>query len=273
MSCGWYPGHMARTRRLIKENLRFVKVILEVADARVPVAGRNPDLGRLVGDKPRLVVLNKEDLADPATTKQWLRHLKSLGEEARAVDALSGRGFSDLEKACRLRSGSSGPTRLIVLGIPNSGKSSLINRLVGRKMAGTGAMAGVTKGKQWVRASEQLEVLDLPGVVSPRRGGRLLTYRLAAVGALDDRACDFLDVALYLLGYEGIAAGLRDLYALEPTGDPHRDIEALGARLGCLSEGGEIDLGRVAYSLMRDFRTGRLGRHSLESPPPKGGQD
>lgn len=271
MPSGWYPGHMARTSRLIRENLRLVKVVLEVADARVPVSGRNPDLGRLIGDKPRILVLNKEGLADPATTKEWLRHLAALGEEAHAVDALSGRGFGDLKKACSLRSGYSGPTRLMVLGIPNSGKSSLINRIVGQKRAGTGAMPGVTKGKQWVRVNEHLEVLDLPGVVSPRRGGRLLTYRLAAVGALDDRACDIRDVALYLLSHEGIAGGLGNLYALETSGDPHRDIEALGARLGCLSEGGGIDLDRAAYSLVRDFRSGRLGRHSLESPPPNGG--
>jgi len=266
----WFPGHMAKTRRLMRENLRLANLIWEVVDSRIPWSGRNPDIGRIAGDKTRFVVLNKADLADPKTTAAWRRHLTETGEEAFEVDALSGAGCRQLLAACEARSPRVGPLRVMVVGIPNSGKSSLINRMAGRKSAPSGALPGVTRGKQWVMASDRLEILDLPGVLSPRKGGRNLVMRQGAVGALDERAIDPLEVALYLLASVRMEEGLRSRFGIEATGDPQEDLRAVAARLGCLRRGGKVDMEKAAILFLKDYRDGRLGRYTLESPGEAG---
>ena len=279
----WFPGHMAKTRRLMKENLPLVDVVVEITDARVPFSSRNPEMKSLVGSKPRVVILNKCDTADEAITQEWIEHYKSKGINAIATDCRSGRGLNKLapvvrevlknELEKRARKGMEGkPIRMMIVGIPNVGKSSFINRFAGGKRAKVEDRPGVTRGKQWVTLDKGIDMLDMPGVLWPKFEDKTVGEHLAFTGAVKD---DILDI-------ETLAARLADVlnheahkqlcerYKLtdEETFEiePFALLELIGAKRGMKISGGEIDTERAASMLLDEFRGGKIGRITLERP-------
>lgn len=270
---GVLAGHMARALSAVNKNLWLVDLVVEVADARAPVATRNPHLERLVGDKERVLVLARADLAAEGATRRWLAYFARKGVKALAVDAVGGAGVEKLSALLRADRHGGGPrverSRAMVVGVPNVGKSSLINRLAGRARARTGALPGITRGKQWIRVGETL-LLDLPGILPPFIRSRASLARLAALGVVGVDACPAPDAA---------AALIDDLRRLAPreleatyglaseSGEPEAVLEEIGRRRGCLLSGGRVDLDRAADLVLKDFRLGRLGRITLEPPP------
>ena len=278
----WYPGTMAKARRLIRENLAVVDVVVELLDARLPGSSRDPGLDRPLKGKARLVVLNKADLADPRVTRRWLSWLAARGETVMAFSATAGAGPAGLLGTLRALGGQrrpSRPLRVMVVGTPNVGKSSLLNRLAGRAGAATGDRPGITRGKQWITLAPGLDLLDLPGVLPPRALTGEAGYGLAAVGIVPEGTYEPAAVAVWLLGWLiSRPSGRKGLYAtyggqLAGCADPHVLLEMVGRARGCLAAGGRIDWGRAAVAVVKDFRDGRLGRHTLESPPGPGGAD
>lgn len=268
---GLLAGHMAKAWRQVRENLRLVDVVLEVADARLPQATRNPLLDEALAGKPRILVLARADLAPEEATRRWVAHFRSRGLPAVPVDAVTGRGAERLLRAVAeaVPAPMGRPPRAMVVGIPNVGKSSLINRLAGGARTRTGARPGVTRGKQWVRAGD-IQLLDLPGILPPHartpRGLRLL----AVAGAVGPEVVPSADAALELIERLRRAAPreLELAYGLESEeGEPLAVLEAIGRRRGCLGAGGRVDLERAGDALLKDFRLGRLGRVALEEPP------
>jgi ribosome biogenesis GTPase A len=268
----WYPGHMAKAARELKKYVSAADVIIEVTDARVPSASRNPDLDKIAPSKPRVIVLNKSDLADEALNIEWLDYYGGLGLTARLNDA-GGCGIKAIAKAAAAanrekiaRQTAKGrldtPTRAIVAGIPNAGKSTIINRLAGRAAAETGGKPGVTKGRQWVKAAEGLELLDTPGVLQPKFEERAVGVRLAVTGAINDDILEREELALFLLDY----VSREYPGALNRYGDNPGEVTLLsvGKARGCLLKGGAVDERRAANIVIEDFRKGRLGRVSLE---------
>lgn len=285
MEVQWYPGHMAKTLRVLEEYLPLIDVVIDVRDARIPESSSNPELVRRIGGRPHLVALNKADLAEPAATEAWVRRLRADGAHAVAIEAQSGNGVKALLKLAgelaeprlareqakgrRLR-----PARLMIAGIPNVGKSSLINRLTKRGSARTGALPGLTRGKQWVRISESLELLDLPGVLWPKFGDPQVGFRLAMTGAISEQVYDHYDVARRLVAElrstvgDTIAARF-DLAQLPDSAE--ETLDEIGRRRGCLRTGGAIDLTSAADILLREFRLGNFGRLTLEKAGETGG--
>ncbi|MGE5561302.1 MAG: ribosome biogenesis GTPase YlqF [Chloroflexota bacterium] len=278
MELQWYPGHMAKTMRVVEEYLPLVDVVVEIIDARVPVSSSNPELRRRIGGRPRIVALNKADLAEADATSAWATAFRRAGASAIAIEAQTGKGVNDLlrlaieQSAARMereraRGRRARPARIMVAGIPNVGKSSLINRLTRRGSARTGAMPGVTRGKQWVRINEGLELLDLPGVLWPKFEDPLVGYHLAATGAISEQVYDHYDVARRLLGelLPEHADALTARFEFERLPDaPEAIIDEVGRRRGCLRGGGSIDSTAAADIVLREFRLGKLGRITLE---------
>jgi ribosome biogenesis GTPase A len=267
---------MARAKRLVRENLAVVDVVVELADARVPAASRDPGLSGLLSGKVRLLVLNKADLADPEMTRRWLSWLTGRGERAMSFRATAGGSAARLMEALRALGGGRRPSRslrIMVVGTPNVGKSSLLNRLAGRASAATGDRPGVTRGKQWVTLAPGLDLLDLPGILPPRTPDGETAHKLAAAGIVPEGTYESVSVALWLLAWlTARPAGQRGLQAtygrqLAGSADPHLLLEMVGQARGCLTTGGRIDRERAAVAVVKDFRDGRLGRHTLEAPP------
>lgn len=279
MKLQWFPGHMAKARQTMKQHLSGIDLVIEVLDARIPRTSRNPDIRRITEMRPRVVVLAKQDLADPEETEAWLRILRAEGLPCYAVNAETGEGVENVvsgmsrlaqEIMLKLqhRRRRPRPFRVMVIGIPNVGKSSLINRIAGRKSAKTGAKPGITMGKQWIRVGRAIELLDMPGVLSPKMDDPLDIFKLAATGALTEEGFDEVDVA------EGLLETLRDrtchtLTARFKLGDiqgqdGHTILQAIGERRGCLGPGGTIDVSRAAVIVLSEFRKGRLGKVTLD---------
>jgi len=265
----WYPGHMARARRLIKESLKLVDAVVEMADARVPLASRHPALAALATGKRTLLVLNKMDLADPGATNGFAGRFRAGGLPAVAVDSRSGDGVPG---AVRLlielagpvgtrRSGSGRDVRCMVVGLPNVGKSAFINRVAGKKAAATANRPGVTRGVQWIRLAPGLDLLDTPGVLWPRAVAGDIYYKLAATGILAAESFDPVAVAVWLWEWlTGTHPGV-----LAPAPDAYAFLAAFGLSRGFLRTGGQVDETRTAIALLQDFRGGRLGRLTLDS--------
>lgn len=282
MNFQWYPGHMAKTRRLIDENLKLIDVVVEILDARVPVSSRNPDFDALFAAKPRIVVMNKFDLADERATAAWERWYAAQGVRVILTNSMSGKGIDKIASEAKnaiadklARNAERGLTkavRLMVVGIPNVGKSSLINRLSGRASAKTGDRPGVTKGKQWIRLKNGMELLDTPGILWPKFENQKIGMNLAFIGSIRDEIMDVETLACHLLEY------LRDHYApllvqrykleediSEMTG--FELLEYIGKKRGFVIAGGEIDTYRGANVILDEFRAAKIGRVTLEWPP------
>ena len=275
----WYPGHMKKATRMMEDNLRVVDAVVELRDARIPESSRNPDVDRIVGSKPRLIVLNRCDQADPVCTSAWKRCLSGEGVLALEMDCKSGRGVKEFPGTARLllkelieRSEAKGQVgralRFMVLGIPNVGKSSFINRLAGRRAAETSDRPGVTRGKQWISLSSGIQLLDTPGILWPKFESEEVGYHLAWTGAINDNILDVELVACRLL------ERLRELYPdavetrykfyPEEGADGYELLQTAARRRGFLISGGEVNTERMARVLLDEFREGKLGRMTLE---------
>ncbi|MDD6061515.1 MAG: ribosome biogenesis GTPase YlqF [Oscillospiraceae bacterium] len=277
----WFPGHMARTRRQIRECLPLVDAVTELLDARIPESSKNPELSALIGNKPRIVLLNKCDLADAQTTKQWLSHFEAMGAGALAVDCRSGKGLNAYHGLVRhiladkiranTEKGMAGkPLRVMVVGIPNTGKSSFINRMAGKNRAKVADKPGVTRQNQWFAIGNGIELLDTPGVLWPKFDDPKVGDRLAFIGSVKDEILDSELMAVRLLEVlqSDYADRLQQRYGILPTPDaqPWEVLEQIGRKRGMLARGGEIDTERAANMLLDEYRDGRLGRISLEKP-------
>lgn len=277
----WFPGHMAKTRRMMQSNLKLVDAVVELTDARIPQSSRNPEMDRLVGAKPRMVLLNKADSADNNITAKWLEYYKKKGIIAIATDCRSGKGLNkfvpSLKQLLAQRiemwnaKGMIGrPMRIMIVGIPNVGKSSLINRLAGSKRAKVEDRPGVTRGKQWVSLSSELELLDMPGVLWPKFDDKLVGERLAFTGAVKDDIMDIEYLALRFLEFinKNYPKLIVDRYKVEPEENEQgfEILEKIGRKRGFLISGGEINTERAAIMVLDEFRSGKMGKLTLEKP-------
>jgi len=284
----WFPGHMAKTRRLIGENLKFADIVIELRDARIPYSSKNPEIEKLIGDKPRLILLNKASLADPNINRAWLRHFESRGENCLLIDCVTGAGLKDIyPKVCEIlkekmdrwnEKGMNKQVRAMVVGIPNVGKSSFINRIAGSKKAKVENRPGVTLNKQWVTTSIGLELIDMPGVLWPKFDEKRVGENLAMTGAIKDHILDMEELAMLLCGR------LRDTapeaFALRyklTDADDWMDMdlydlfELVGKKRGFLMAGGVINHERTADTILGEFRSATIGCISLEVPVKKKG--
>lgn len=276
----WYPGHMTKTRRQIEADLKQVDAVCEILDARIPISSRNPDIDSICGAKPRIVVLNRTDLADPEATRRWCAYIKSKQMMPVATDCKKRAGISAFLPAVRAvlkerlardaARGMNRPMRVMVVGIPNVGKSTLINQISGRKGAKAENRPGVTRGKQWVSVDGGLLLLDTPGILWPKFEDPNVGLMLACTGAVKETVLDVEELACRLaaLLWQRYPASLRMRYGIdqEPDADGYTLLQAMGKRRGFLLSGGEIHTERMAKVLLDEFRSGRLGRFTLEEP-------
>ncbi|HHY10881.1 MAG TPA: ribosome biogenesis GTPase YlqF [Firmicutes bacterium] len=265
MTIQWYPGHMARARRMIEKQLKLVDGVLELIDARIPFSSRNPDFKESVA-KPRILLFTKTDLADPILTAAWMGYWQAGGSEVIAADLLKGTGLDRLNRAIQNAFGHlKRKPRLLVVGIPNVGKSTLINRLAGRRGARVGARPGVTRGKQWLNTAT-MQLLDSPGILWPKFGDQNTAKKLAAVASIRDEIFDQGEIAFWLLNFlqAEYPAGIKERYG---EVDPRNLLEEIGRLRGCLLRGGIVDYNQTAALVLKDFRTGKLGRVTLDHHP------
>ncbi len=270
----WYPGHMKKTRELIQENLKMVDLVCELLDARIPVSSRNPVIDQICGNKPRIIILNKVDLADEAATNAWADKFKAQGYNVLRMNANSGEGSKSMNQMLvRLRDEKNEgrerkkPLRLMIVGIPNVGKSSLINRLVGGKGAKTGNKPGVTKGKQWLTLGEGISLLDTPGILWPKFEDQKVAKNLAWCGAIKDEIMDLPTLALELIAKlsEIAPEELKARYRLDDICEtPLETMEAIAQKRGFILPGKRIDYDRTARTVIDEFRAGTIGRITLE---------
>lgn len=272
----WYPGHMKKTRELIRDNLKLVDLVIEVLDARIPISSRNPIIDEIVGNKPRVIALNKTDIASNKETKRWLEYFVREGSTPVAINAQSGSGVSNLLKILEriekeLSEGKmrQKPLRMMIVGVPNVGKSSLINRLTGRKAAQIGNKPGVTKGKQWLRLKNGMELLDTPGILWPKFEDNRVGIYLAFCGSIKDEILDLPTLALELIKVlrRDYPELLLARYKLDEDCLEYEDIELLDEicrRRGYILPGKRIDYDRAGKAILDEFRNGKIGRITLE---------
>jgi len=289
MNIQWYPGHMTKTRRMIVDQLKHMDAVCEILDARIPISSRNPDVEELTAGKPRMIVLNRVDQADPAATKRWRTYFQAKGWAVLEVNAKEGQGTARFPAAVRelladklaayAEKGQAGRMiRVMILGIPNVGKSTFINKVAKRKTAKAEDRPGVTRGKQWVPVDPSLELMDTPGILWPKFEDQSVGLNLAYTGAVRDEVMDLEELASHLMAYLGsrYPDALTAAYKLPalPEREPeeneltwgYRLLEAAGRKRGFLISGGEIDTERMAKILLDEFRGSKLGRFTLELP-------
>lgn len=280
MNIQWYPGHMTKTRRQIEADLKQVDAVCEIVDARIPVSSRNPDIDAICGNKPRIIVLNRKDLADPSATQKWVNYFRKKGMAVVATDCKSKQGIADFTPAARMACaekiqrdaarGMNRPIRVMVVGIPNVGKSTLINQISGRKGAKAENRPGVTRGKQWVTVDSGLQLLDTPGILWPKFEDPEVGMMLAYTGAVKEGVIDLEELACRLLELllKYYPQVLTERYKVEAEqGTPGYELlEMAGRKRGYLLARGEIHTERMAKVLMDEFRSGKLGKFTLEMP-------
>ena len=280
MNIQWYPGHMTKTRRQIEADLKQVDAVCEIVDARIPMSSRNTDIDAICGTKPRIIVLNRMDLADPNATQKWKQYFKNKGMAVLATDCKTKRGISDFTPAARTacaeklerdaKRGMNRPLRVMVVGIPNVGKSTLINQISGRKGAKAENRPGVTRGKQWVTVDSGLQLLDTPGILWPKFEDPEVGMMLAYTGAVKEGVIDVEELACRLMEllHKYYPQTLLERYKVEaPEGTPGWElVELAGRKRGYLVSGGEVNTERMSKVLLDEFRGGKLGKFTLEMP-------
>ncbi len=276
----WYPGHMAKTRRMIEENLKNIDVVVEILDARIPFSGRNPNFDDIIVNKPRLVVMNKYDLADASITDKWTKWYQDQGIKVIPISCATGLGINKIAPAARelikekidkaAASGRNIGVKIMMVGIPNVGKSTLINRLSGKASAKTGDRPGVTRTKQWIRLANGLELLDTPGILPPKFEDQKVAVNLAYTGAIRDEIMEIELLAYSLLEYlrDNYKENLCERYKLDDIQGlaGHEILELIGRKRGCVISGGEIDTERAANILIDELRGCKIGKITLEKP-------
>lgn len=279
MNIQWYPGHMTKARRMMQENIRLVDLVIELVDARIPCSSRNPDIDEMGKNKARLLLLNKADLANEEANEIWSAHFRRQGFQVVKLDSRSRAGLkavqAAIQEACREKTERdrkrgilNRPVRAMVAGIPNVGKSTFINSFAGRACAKTGNKPGVTRGAQWVRLNKQVELLDTPGILWPKFDDQAAGLKLALIGSIKEEILNTEELAWELLKflnkeYSGL---LRERYETDESKSPQEQLCDLARKRGCLKKGGEPDTGKAAAVLLEEFRSGKLGRITLELP-------
>ncbi|MEA4816173.1 MAG: ribosome biogenesis GTPase YlqF [Lachnospiraceae bacterium] len=281
MNIQWYPGHMTKTKRMMIESLSLVDIVIELLDARIPLSSKNPDIDELAKNKKRIILLNKADLADSKATEKWRDYFKGCGFNAIAVDSSSGKGFLEInplikelmeEKLSRLREKGRifAPSRVMVAGIPNVGKSTFINKYTGRKSTKVGDKPGVTKGKQWVRIKKDIELLDTPGILWPKFEDPSAGIKLAITGAINDDILNITELAAELIELLVLICpdAIKNRFGVECGGfkEPYDILLKIGEARGFKLKGGVIDEERTAKILLDEYRGGKLGNITLELP-------
>lgn len=277
MNVQWYPGHMTKAKRQMQEDIKLIDLIIELVDARVPLSSRNPDIDELGKNKARLILLNKADLADERQNEAWKNFFQAKGFFVVKVDSRSGAGMKAIQaaisEACkekterdRKRGIKNRPIRAMVVGIPNVGKSTFINTFAGKACAKTGNRPGVTKGKQWIKLNKSVELLDTPGILWPKFEDQEVGMRLAYVGSIKDDILNMEELSLNLIDflrqyYPGV---LERRYQISEEGRPVEVLEAIARARGCLKKGEELDYAKASGILFDDFRSGKIGRITLE---------
>jgi len=275
----WYPGHMTKAKRQMQEDIKLIDLVIELVDARIPLSSRNPDIDELGKNKARLIIMNKSDLSDEARNQEWAAYFKSLGYFVVQLDARSKVGMKTVTNvvmdACkekierdRKRGIKNRPVRAMVVGIPNVGKSTFINSYAGKACAKTGNKPGVTKGKQWIRLNQNVELLDTPGILWPKFEDQMVGLRLALIGAIKDEILNTDELSIELIKiltqyYPGV---LAERYSVDETAEPVKILEGIAENRKCISKGNELDYSKAAILLIDEFRSGKIGKITLEFP-------
>ncbi|MEG7378354.1 ribosome biogenesis GTPase YlqF [Bacillus subtilis] len=280
MTIQWFPGHMAKARREVTEKLKLIDIVYELVDARIPMSSRNPMIEDILKNKPRIMLLNKADKADAAVTQQWKQHFENQGIRSLSINSVNGQGLNQIvpaskeilqEKFDRMRAKGVKPRaiRALIIGIPNVGKSTLINRLAKKNIAKTGDRPGITTSQQWVKVGKELELLDTPGILWPKFEDELVGLRLAITGAIKDTILNLQDVAVFGLRFleEHYPERLKERYSLDEIPEDIAELfDAIGEKRGCLMSGGLINYDKTTEVIIRDIRTEKFGRLSFEQP-------
>ncbi|GKW44890.1 MULTISPECIES: ribosome biogenesis GTPase YlqF [unclassified Planococcus (in: firmicutes)] len=278
MTIQWFPGHMAKARREVTEKLKLVDIIFELVDARLPLSSRNPMIDQVIQQKPRLIILNKMDMADDVETKKWIRYFEDQGTRAVAINSLEGKGLQLVTKASkeilaekwdRMIAKGIKPRaiRAMIVGIPNVGKSTLINRLSKKSLAKTGNMPGVTKAQQWIKVGKEIELLDTPGILWPKFEDPEIGFKLAVTGAIKDSVIQMQELAIYSLNFleQRYPERLLERYGIEQVDEEIVDtFDKIGKKRRCLTNDGEVDYEMTAEIIVRDIRNQHLGKITFD---------
>lgn len=279
MNIQWYPGHMTKAKRMMQEDIKLIDIVIELLDARVPFASRNPDIDSLANNKFRLVLLNKCDLADEEVTAKWKAYFKEKGITAVTINARDGQGMkvitAKVQEACkekierdRRRGILNRPIRAMIVGIPNVGKSTFINSYAKKACTKVGNKPGVTKGKQWIRINKNVELLDTPGILWPKFEDELVGEHLAFIGSINDEILQKTELSCQLIAFlkEQYPGILAERYQVREDSEAAAVLEEIAQKRGCLLKGKELDYEKAAGIILEEFRNGRLGRISVEQP-------
>jgi len=278
-SINWYPGHMTKALRQMKEDIKLIDVVIELIDARIPYSSKNPDIDKLAENKKRVILLNKSDMADDRLTKQWKEHYESIGYAVAIINSKTGNGIKAINdlvlKVCaekiakdRAKGILNRPIRAMIVGIPNVGKSTFINSFAGKACAKTGNKPGVTKGKQWIRLNKNVELLDTPGVLWPKFEDQQVGLRIAWIGSINEDILNPYDLAVKLCEYlyQNYPGILNTKYEIEECESGEEMLLRIAVKRACLLKGGVPDTNRVAIFVMDDFKNGRIGKITAEKP-------
>lgn len=281
MNIQWYPGHMIKTKRLITENISLVDVVIELVDSRVPYSSKNPDIDKFAANKKRIIILNKADLADDLYTKKWVEYFEAKDLKAVIVNSINGKGLTDVTKVAKkimqekierdkLKGRIYRPIRAMIVGIPNVGKSTFINKFVGKAVSQTGDKPGVTKGKQWIKIKKDFELLDTPGILWPKFEDEQVALKLAFTGAIKDEIMDIQTLSYKFIDFINTLYpnSIKQRYKIEfdSNTQSHEIFNIIAKKRGFLLQGDKIDTNRTSKILFDEFRSGKLGKLTLETP-------